>query len=267
MPLPKGCRVVIMVRLSVALLMAVVLPNRVGAFATKTKSNNIVTSSLQLSTSHLDALVSPTYNEEKHVFGTFINETERLARSTFAISPSDLVERAKIIMKTPPLLADPSSLAEDFEFCAPVVGPLNKEQYLGALKSFNLDEAFDNDSRVYNIHVDPFEHNRVWFHVRPIAVHIGEFAGAKATGKTLVQPPQVNSFTFNDKGLVTQLTVGYVVDRRVGNTGGLGAAFGLLYGIGRGLPIPECKPYKPSWQFRLLNFVGSLANRLKRKKG
>lgn len=222
--------------------------------------------SVLLSTNDISTFENPSYNEEKYNFGTFINVEERLAQSTFAISPHDLVERAKTIMKTPPLLGDPDSLSNDFEFCAPVVGPLNKDQYLGALKNFNLDKAFNNDSRVYNIHVDPFEYNRVWFHVRPIAVHIGEFAGAAATGKTLEQPPQVNSFTFNEQGLVTQLTVGYVVDRRVGNTGGLGAAFGLLYGVGRGLPIPECKPFKPSWQFRLLNFVGGLARKLSTKK-
>lgn len=35
--------------------------------------------------------------------------------------------------------------------------------------------------------------------------------------------PEVLSYTFNDKGQVTSFTGGYVVDRRVGNTDGLGA--------------------------------------------
>jgi hypothetical protein len=252
-----------MLRLSFALLAALTLRYNIGyAFVSNAEGTK---TSLQAVAGTLDEITTPAFNEEKTSFGTFINVDERLAKSTFAIAPKDLVERAKTIMKSTPLLANPSYLADNFEFCPPIVGPLNKGDYIAALSNFNLDEAFDIDSRVYNIHVDPFEYNRVWFFVRPIAVHVGEFAGAKATGKVLHQPPQACSFTFNEQGLVTQLTVGYVMDKRVGNTGGLGAAFGLLYGIGRGLPIPECKPYKPSWQFRLLNFVGKVLNKLKKK--
>ena len=55
----------------------------------------------------------------------------------------------------------------------------------------------------------------------------------------------------------------YVVDRRQGNTGGLGGAFGYFYGTGNPLPIPECQPYKPSKRFRLLNLVGRIGARLK----
>lgn len=252
-----------MIRPLIALL--AILPSS-AAFASKLK---IAKSFEFFATipSNEERLDTEKFNEEKCIFGTFINADERLAQSKFAISPQELVERTKAIMRKRPLLGEAETLAEDFEFCAPVVGPLNRKQYLDALTSFKLEEAFDIDSQVYNIHVDPFDQNRVWFHVRPVAVHVGEFVGAKATGKTLFQPPQVNSFTFNEKGLVTQLTVGYVVDRRMGNTGGLGAAFGLFYGIGRPLPIPECQPFKPSWQFRLLNFVGTLSNKLKKLKG
>merc|ERR1712087_584420 len=156
----------------------------------------------------------------------------------------------------------PKMMDETFEFCAPVVGPLSKEEYLGALESFKLTEAFDINSRVYNIHVDPFEFNRVWYMTRPLAKHVGTCFGKEATGKELVQPPQANSFTFNEEGKVTQMTVGYVMDRRVGNTGGLGAAFGYFYGIGKPLPIPECQPYKRSKRFAFLNainrFLGSM---------
>jgi hypothetical protein len=41
--------------------------------------------------------------------------------------------------------------------------------------------------------------------------------------------------------------VGYVIDRRAGNTGGLGALFGIMYAIGHPLPFPEAKPYRRSW--------------------
>ena len=58
----------------------------------------------------------------------------------------------------------------------------------------------------------------------------------------------------------------YVVDRRQGNTGGLGGALGYFYGTGNPLPIPECQPYKRSKRFRLLNLAGRIGARLKGDK-
>ena len=57
---------------------------------------------------------------------------------------------------------------------------------------------------------------------------------------------------------MTLFNVGYVIDRTVGNTGGLGGAFGFFWATGNPLPIPECQPFKPSLQFRALNFLQSL---------
>jgi hypothetical protein len=37
---------------------------------------------------------------------------------------------------------DPSLLAEDFQFLAPIVGPLSKAKFLKAFESFNLKKAF-----------------------------------------------------------------------------------------------------------------------------
>ena len=59
------------------------------------------------------------------------------------------------------------------------------------------------------------------------------------------------------------MTIGYVLDRRIGNTGGLGGAFGYFCGVDQGLPIPECKPFKRSWQFSLLGWVGDTLQSLK----
>lgn len=36
--------------------------------------------------------------------------------------------------------------------------------------------------------------------------------------------------------------------QRLGNTGGLGGAFGLLHAIGVDFPYPEGKPWQSSWQ-------------------
>lgn len=205
--------------------------------------------------------------EEKSSFGTFINETQRLAQSTFAIAPEDLVDLAKDVLRTEIGIGDESVLSDQFEFCAPVVGPLGKDEYLNALRTFDLQSAFsDLDTRVHNIHVDPFEHNRVWFQNRPIGTHTGSLFGKEPTGKKLELPPQMNSLIFDADGKVQQLTVGYVLDRRCGNTGGLGGAFGFFYGVGQGLPIPECQPFKRSFRFRLLNLVARVGTRLRGKK-
>ena len=67
--------------------------------------------------------------------------------------------------------------------------------------------------------------------------------------------------------MIRELTVGYAVDRRQGNTGGLGGMFGVFYGIGQGLPFPEGKPYQLSRRFRLFTKLGNLVGRLTKKEG
>ena len=37
------------------------------------------------------------------------------------------------------------------------------------------------------------------------------------------------------------------------------AAGTLLGGLGGPLPIPECRPYKMSWRFKMINKIGALA--------
>lgn len=193
-----------------------------------------------------------------------VDEEEMLAASTFPIKPPDLIERAKQVLEAGVGTKDGGEcLAEDFEFCAAVVGPLGRESYLNALGTFKLEEAFpDIDPQYYGFRVDPFDTHRVWFHSRSTATHSAPLMGKPATGKKLTLPPQLFHLDFNEKGLVREIGF-YVVDRRQGNTGGLGGAFGFFYGTGNPLPIPECQPYKPSKRFRLLNFVGRLGTRLK----
>jgi hypothetical protein len=73
------------------------------------------------------------------------------------------------------------------------------------------------------------------------------FFGAKLEDvkeKLLIMPPQCHLLDFDGHGKVAQF-VFYTVDRNYRNTGGLGGAFGLLYGVGRAFPFPECQPYKP----------------------
>ena len=147
------------------------------------------------------------------------------------------------------------------------MGPLKKSEYLNALRNFKLLDAFpDMNNQFHFIRVDPLQTNRVWWHSRAKATHTGPLLGKPATNKKLELPPQANSFIFNAKGQVQEVTIGYVLDRRIGNTGGLGGAFGYFYGTGNPLPIPECYPYKKSFRFKLFSFVGELAQKLQNSK-
>ena len=47
----------------------------------------------------------------------------------------------------------------------------------------------------------------------------------------------------------------------------MGGIFGLLYGVGRGFPFPEAKPYSPSWQFRMFSVFGDLAGKIAKLAG
>lgn len=72
-------------------------------------------------------------------------------------------------------------------------------------------------------------------------------------------PPQTCSMKFNDKGQVEVYTIGYVMDRSVGNTGGLGGVFGLFYATGNGLPFREAMPWTPSFRYRLFQNLQKFA--------
>ena len=168
------------------------------------------------------------------------------ARRTFPIKP-EVVARAKEVFPLGIGTKDEGAcLAEGFEFCAPVVGPLPKEEYLKALASFKLEETFDLNAQYHLFRVDPTQTNRVWFHTRTLGKHVNDSPRfGPATGKEIINPPQCMHLDFTADGLVKEFGF-YTVDRRQGNTGGLGGAFAFFYGVGRALPIPEMQPYKPS---------------------
>jgi len=45
---------------------------------------------------------------------------------------------------------------------------------------------------------------------------------------------KVQSLTIDhDTGLITKYTIGYVTDRNVGNTGGLGGLYGIVFALGK----------------------------------
>lgn len=176
-----------------------------------------------------------------------LDEEEELQKSKFPISPEDLISLTKAWIASASDDEPADWLADDFRFVAPVVGPFGKDEFRDSLKSFELKKGFpDLSSNYHHFRVDPFEPNRVWFSIKFTGVNTGPIMGRPATGKSVESPVQAHSVTFNEQGEITKLTIGYVLDKETGNTGGLGGVFGLLHGIGYGLPFPEAQPYKPS---------------------
>jgi len=201
--------------------------------------------------------------------GSILDEAAMLAEQKFPISPDELVSKAKHALVKDCGVLDPSLWADDFEFCAPYVGPLSKERFLEAADGFQIYDSFsDFDNRYFGFNVDPIEPGRVWFMTRLSATNdgLGLFGKKEPSNKTVVLPPQMYSFLFTEDGLIEELTVGYPVDRRQGNTGGLGGMFGVFYGVGQGLPFPEGKPYQLSRRFRLFTKIGDIVSQMKNKK-
>ena len=52
------------------------------------------------------------------------------------------------------------------------------------------------------------------------------------------------------------------MDRDVGNTGGLGGLYGVLYAIGKPLPFPEAQPWQISLRYQLFQKLGALLGSL-----
>mmetsp|Transcript_13007 Transcript_13007/g.30802 ORF Transcript_13007/g.30802 Transcript_13007/m.30802 type:complete len:241 (-) Transcript_13007:73-795(-) len=199
---------------------------------------------------------------------TVIDEVEAFSKSNFPIAPDNLIARAKEVLGPEIGIGTKDGgecLADDFQFCAAVVGPIPKEEYLNALGSFKLEDSFEIQQNLFGFTVDPMQPNRVWFFDRQTAKHVDTFNGVEATGKELEMPPQLFHADFNDDGKLKEFGF-YTVDRQQGNTGGLGGAFGYFYGVGKPLPIREAQPFKPSFRYRMLMKLGDLAKKLQKKK-
>ena len=181
----------------------------------------------------------------------------------------------KFLVGSNGLGGDPDMLADDFQFEGPVVGPLSKQEFVQAIGQVDFQTAFPNwKPEFYGFFVDPYEaeegkvddgegatKSRVWYTARGQGMNSGPLLpfAPEPTNQMVVNPPQVCSLTIDQQtGLITKYTIGYVVDRSVGNTGGLGGLYGILYAIGKPLPFPEAQPWKKSWQYAIFQKIGAL---------
>jgi len=176
-----------------------------------------------------------------------VDEDAELAKATFPIPSDSLIGLTKAWLASQVEDDGMDWFADDFRFVAPVVGPFDKDEFVDSLKGFDLPSAFpDLQANPHHFRVCPFEPNRVWWSVKYVGKNAGPIFGRPATMKSVESPVQAQSATFNERGEITKFTIGYVLDKETGNTGGLGGVFGILYAIGRGLPFPEAQPWKAS---------------------
>mmetsp|Transcript_47217 Transcript_47217/g.95145 ORF Transcript_47217/g.95145 Transcript_47217/m.95145 type:complete len:432 (+) Transcript_47217:120-1415(+) len=185
-----------------------------------------------------DATPRPTVDEDERLDdGTLLELAARLLESDFGAENGTAS----------------SLLADRFEFCGPVVGPLRKAAFLSSPwcpsgLPIGLSEGLPDLAMNYrDAVVCEFDVNRVWYTSAPTGTHAGPLrlsvggGGDKEyppTGKRWESPPERGSLTFDGKGRCVHATGGYTMDRRLGNTGGLGGVFGLCAALGIPPPSP-----------------------------
>mmetsp|Transcript_67690 Transcript_67690/g.109017 ORF Transcript_67690/g.109017 Transcript_67690/m.109017 type:complete len:292 (+) Transcript_67690:63-938(+) len=188
-----------------------------------------------------------------------------LKQSKFPLPPAVLLAKAKAVLGCEFGTQEgshASCLADDFQFVAPIVGPLCKDEFLSAFGSFKVKDAIPDIKDNAWFQVDPLEPNRVWFISRATGTHTGTLkfgAGIPATGREVRMPPQAQSMLFDEEGKCYTLTVGYAMDKRIGNTEGLGGVFGIVKAVGKPLPFPEGqRSYTPSLRFEAFERVSKV---------
>jgi hypothetical protein len=186
------------------------------------------------------------------------------------LPPETLINIAKrFLMKNKGIGGDGDLLSDSFVFEGPVVGPLGKKQFVQATGQVDFDAGFpDWKAQFYNFQVDVLDPERVWYMAKGEGTNTGPFPtkDLPATYKKVINPPQICSLTIDSQtGLIKKYTIGYVADRNIGNTGGLGGLYGIMYAIGRPLPFPEALPWKPSLPYQAFQKLGGLLQKIRRE--
>jgi len=186
---------------------------------------------------------SPNFVDDQKM----VEISREVAKISHTMSPDELIEHAKKMLREKFGAADCDDkwLTDDFVFLFPIIYMPDRASFLDLIKA-GLSEEPNKDAKTFNYgwQVDCFEPNRVWYMERTII---------KVKGKWTPLSVQQYSLSFCPKtGKCYKHTGGYVIDRsnNYKNTGGFGAAFGVLMANGVRIPIPEHTPYYPSLEYR-----------------
>merc|ERR1711871_940615 len=150
--------------------------------------------------------------------------------------------------------AKQSLMADDFVWFGPIVGPLNKPDFLRTVELFKVYEGFpDLKMHLAEFTRDPVEENRYWSILRLEGTHTEPQASGtgfsyKPTNNKLDVGPQCISVTF-------------VVDRTQGKTGMLGAMFAVTKTVGGFVPSLRVAKILNAIGARLKNFPKARSHR------
>ena len=126
---------------------------------------------------------------------------------------SVMIQLAKGVLAAETGNKDPDLLSDDFTFCGPFIGPLNKGEYLAENSEYDLKKAFPDLNENYsNFRVDPYDPYRVWYDAKATGTRTGTLKGRGADGGKYIGPPEAASMTFDDDGFCTRITGGAVMD-------------------------------------------------------
>lgn len=140
-----------------------------------------------------------------------LNEPDQFFLAPFP--ESVMIQLAKGVLAADTGTKDPDLLADEFTFCGPFVGPLNKNEFLQEFSDFELRKAFPDLNENYsNFRVDPYDPYRVWYDVKATGTRTGVLMGKEPDGSKLIGPAEVASMTFDDDGFCTRMTGGAVID-------------------------------------------------------
>jgi hypothetical protein len=166
--------------------------------------------------------------------------------NTNAPPSSQVIEAAKKMMDNQGYFdpIDESLFSEEFIFRGPVIGPLNKADYMDVLDYFKIYEAFpDVDPNCFGYTVDPDDPYRVWFFLRAEGTYQNPLGGPlgsiiKPNNQVYRGSLETWSLAFDEDLKCRLMTAGYVSDRydAKATTNGVGLSFGILETLGISVP-------------------------------
>lgn len=141
-------------------------------------------------------------------------------------------------------------LDDDYVFCSPTIGPINKRDFIDLMASYtqaglDLASAIPDLTVSYDgWHVDPHNPWRIWAVARYKGTHTGSATIPNTGGLELIPPPingqpqqfvtgpELQSFVWTPSKTLIWQTVGYVGDKYTGSNQGHGSLDGLLVSMG-----------------------------------